>query len=210
MGFSGGKRQASISLEDNSREEMRRFFPELPRHILTELYAGKMRLGDKIIYSIKPVGNNKTIKFFESQDQKKIGMRSLTAARLPKNQALSLSGIFLLAGVAPAANPGQPTEEEIMATSFAPLTADVNFAALLGGEFTLKSNNTQVIVPETSARQFSNDLPVRYPVGYFKLHNPRLIRDEHEISAMLELGTIQNIPTDTYLWLGLHGTVTTP
>ena len=191
-----------------SRAEMKRYFKQLPEHIRSELYKSKLRFGDKLIYSIRPVADSRVIKFFETQDQRSIGLRSLSAAKLPKNQAFLVSGIYLLAGVAPAANVGNPTEDEIKATFFDALPKNTKFAPILNGEFTLKSNDVR-LVPEVSCRVFANDLAVVHPAGYFKLDNPRLIQDEHEISATVELGTVKDIPDDTMLFLGLHGTVTT-
>lgn len=191
-----------------SRAEMKRHFKELPTHILQQLRAAKLRFGDKIIYSIRGIGGSRVVKFFETQDQKQIGLRSLSAAKLPKNQAMLVSGIFLLAGVAPAANPGNPTEDEIKATQFRALPTNTGFAPILNGEFTLKANDVR-LVPEISMRVFANEFAFQWPVGYYKLDNPRLIQDEHEITATVETGTVQGIPTDTFLYLGLHGTMTT-
>lgn len=198
-------RQSSIG----SRAEFEKFMPEVPERIQDELQNGKLRLGDQIIYSIKSVNGSKTIKMFETQDQKEVGLRNISNAKLPKNQALLLSGIYILVGPAPATTSGDPTDDEIMATPFAPITSDPNYAALVSGEFNLKANKVQ-LVPETSMRLFANDLSLNYPVGFYKLHNPRLIHDDVNIEATIELGTTTNIPQDTFVYLGLYGTITTP
>jgi hypothetical protein len=47
-------------------------------------------------------------------------------------------------------------------------------------------------------------------MGYYKLHNPRLIHDDILIELTLQLGTMQNIAANTYVYAALHGTITTP
>ena len=77
---------------------MEKHFRELPAHIKSALAKGELRLADTIVYSIKPV-NSKTIKLFETQDVKEVGLRNISNAKLPKNQALLVSGIVLLASI---------------------------------------------------------------------------------------------------------------
>ena len=127
-----------------SRAEMEKFFGELPAHIKEALARGELRLADSTIHSIKPV-TSKTIKLFETQDDKEIGLRNISNAKLPKNQAFLVSGIYLLAGVS-----ADGTKEKIIATEFKGLET---FNAIANGEFSLKSNKKQ-IVPETSNAVF--------------------------------------------------------
>src|ERR1043165_7778955 len=75
-----------------SRAEMEKHFGELPPSIKEALVKGELRLADNVIYSIKQV-NSKTIKMFETQDTKAIGIRNVSNAKLPKNQAFLVSGI---------------------------------------------------------------------------------------------------------------------
>lgn len=183
-----------------SRAEMEKHFGELPKHIKEGLKKGELRLADTVIYSIKPV-TSKTIKIFETQDDKEIGLRNVSNAKLPKNQALIVSGIILLAGVAADA-----TKEKVMATKFSGVE---DFPAIANGEFFLKSNKKQ-IVPETSNNVFKTSGFNVVPAGYYKLSNPRLIHDDVLIEMALELGTMQGIAENTHVFVGLHGTITTP
>ncbi len=183
-----------------SRAEMEKHFNELPSHIKDALAKGDLRLADTIIYSIKPVGS-KTIKLFETQDDKEIGLRNISNAKLPKNQAFLVSGIILLAGVSADAS-----KDKIMATSFANIDA---IPALANGEFSLKSNKKQ-IVPETSNNVFKTGNLNLVPAGYYKLANPRLIHDDILVEMTIELGTMDGIAANTQIWAGLHGTITTP
>jgi hypothetical protein len=48
------------------------------------------------------------------------------------------------------------------------------------------------------------------PIGYYKLANPRLIEDDLLIEMTIELGTMDSIPANSYIYVGLHGTITTP
>jgi hypothetical protein len=183
-----------------SRAEMEKFFGELPPHIKEGLVRGELRLADSTIYSIKPV-TSKTIKMFETQDDKEIGLRNISNAKLPKNQAFLVSGIFILAGTSADA-----TKDKIIATEFKGLE---NFNTIANGEFSLKSNKKQ-IVPDTSVVVFKTSGNKNVPVGYYKLANPRLIQDDILIELTIELGSMDSIPANTYIYVGLHGTITTP
>ena len=86
------KRQATISKlskkpipSKGSRAEMEKSFAELPEHIRNGLLHGKLRLADHVIYSIKPINGSKTVKMFESQDVKEVGLRNISSGKLPKN-----------------------------------------------------------------------------------------------------------------------------
>ncbi len=183
-----------------SRAEMEKFFAELPAHIKEGLVRGELRLADSTIYSIKAV-NSKTIKLFETQDDKEIGLRNVSNAKLPKNQAFLVSGIFLLAGVS-----ADGTKDKIISTEFKGLE---NFNSIANGEFSLKSNKKQ-IVPETGNVVFKTTGNKNVPVGYYKLANPRLIHDDILIEMTIELGSMDGIAANTYIYAGLHGTITTP
>lgn len=183
-----------------SRAEMEKHFGELPDHIKAALSKGDLRLADTIIYSIKPV-NSKTVKLFETQDVKEVGIRNLSNAKLPKNQALLVSGIVLLASI-----PADNTTDKIMASKFLALE---NFSAIANGEFSLKANK-KIIVPETSVAAFKTENIHSVPLGYYKLANPRLIQDDILIEFTVELGTMDGLDPKTQLYVGLHGTITTP
>ena len=183
-----------------SRAEMEKFFAELPSYIKEGLAGGTLRLADTVIYSIKVV-NSKTIKMYEPQDDRQIGLRNISNAKLPKNQAFLVSGIFLLAGTAADA-----TVDSSMATNFTGLET---FPAIANGEFSLTYNKTQLI-PETSNIVFKTASFHNLPLGYYKLANPRLIQDDVLIELTVELGTITGIPANSYLFAGMHGTITTP
>lgn len=183
-----------------SRAEMEKHFGELPPHIKEALAKGDLRLADTIIYSVKPV-TSKTIKIFETQDVREIGLRNLSNAKLPKNQALLVSGIILLVGVS-----GDATPDKVMATNYDKIET---VAALANGEFNLKANKKQ-IVPETSCNVFKTSNDHLIPLGYYKLANPRLIQDDILIEATIELGSMEGIAANTHVYCGLHGTITTP
>jgi hypothetical protein len=183
-----------------SRAEMEKHFRELPAHIKAQLAKGDLRLADALIYSIKPVVS-RTIKMFETQDDKEIGLRNISNAKLPKNQALLVSGIVLLAGVSASAS-----KDDIMATAYAKVE---DYPAIANGESNLKANK-KIIMPETSNNFFKTVGLTTVPVGYYKLSNPRLIHDDIQIEYTVELGTMVGIAPNTQLFVGLHGTITTP
>ena len=202
------RRQRAINMLTNpiassrgSRGEMEKHFRELPAHIKAQLAKGDLRLADTLIYSIKPVNGSKTIKMFETQDEKQVGLRNISNGRLQKNQALLVSGIVLLAGTAADATP-----DASMAMTFDKLEA---FPAIANGESDLKANK-KVIFPETSNNVFKTVGHNTVPLGYYKLHNPRLIEDDVLIEYTVNLGTTTGIAANSYLFVGLHGTITTP
>lgn len=183
-----------------SRAEMEKHFSELPAHIKEGLGKSELRLADTVIYSIKPV-TSKTIKMFETQDDKQIGLRNVSNAKLPKGSAFLVSGIVLLAAVA-----GGNTPDNVMAATYGQLEA---VPAIANGEFSLKANKKQ-IVPETSNSVFKTQGYGLVPIGFYKLSNPRLIHDDVLIEMTVELGTMEGIAANTYIFAGLHGTITTP
>lgn len=183
-----------------SRAEMEKHFGELPDHIKAALAKGELRLADTVVYSIKPV-NSKTIKLFETQDVKEVGLRNISNAKLPKNQALLVSGIYLLAAV-----PTENTTDKIIAANFSQIE---NFPAIANGEFSLKANK-KIIVPESSIAAFKTQNMHGVPLGYFKLANPRLIHDDILVEFTVELGSMDGLDPKTQLYVGLHGTITTP
>ncbi len=183
-----------------SRGEMEKFFGELPPHIQEGVRKGELRLADTILYSIKKVAS-KTVKMFETQDTKAIGLNSLSSAKLPKNQAFLVSGIIVLAGV-----PADLTVDKIMSAPYGKIE---DFPAIATGEFNLKANK-KVIVPESSMNLFKTSSYNQVPIGYYKLANPRLIHDDVLIEATFEFGTTDGMDPKTHIYLGLHGTITTP
>lgn len=183
-----------------SRKEFEKHFRELPSHIKQGLKNGDLRMADTVIYSMKMV-NSKTIKLFETQDDKEIGLRNISNAKLPKNQAFLVSGIYLLVGDA-----AEDSKDAMMSTRFDVIDKS---PAITSGEFSLKANK-KIIVPETSNRLFETRNFHGVPAGYYKLHNPRLIEDDVLVEFTVELGSMTGLPKNPVIYVGLHGTITTP
>ncbi|HRJ29634.1 MAG: hypothetical protein KF725_03765 [Cyclobacteriaceae bacterium] len=184
-----------------SRAEFEKFFVELPKHIKEQLLQGKLRLADHLIYTIKPVKGAKTIKMFESQDVKEVNLRNISNAKLPKNMALLVSGIYLLHGVADSLD-----IDDIKTAKFETIE---NVGALANGEFKLKANKKQ-LVSDTSNRKFVTTQFDMVPKGFYKLSNPRLIHDDVDIEFEIELGTIKGLDANSVIYVGLEGTATIP
>lgn len=184
-----------------SRAEFEKFFVELPKHIKEQLLQGKLRLADHLIYTIKPVNGAKTIKMFESQDVKEVSLRNISNAKLPKNMALLVSGIYLLQG--------QAASLAVDDVKITPFNTIENVGALANGEFKLKANKKQ-LVSDTSNRNFVTTNFDMVPQGFYKLANPRLIHDDVDIEFEIELGTINGLNANTVIYVGLAGTATIP
>jgi hypothetical protein len=193
-----------VSQSKGSRAEMEKLFPELPDHIKEGLKKHELRLADTLIYSRKPV-NSKTIKMFETQDVKAVGLRNISNGKLPKNQALAVSGVFLLAGVI---GPNVPmSDDAVMSAAYGKIE---DYPAIANGEFTLKANK-KIILGDVCNCVFKTSNNNQLPFGYFKLANPRLIVDDVQLEATIELGSLNGVDTSrTFLYVGLHGTITTP
>jgi hypothetical protein len=184
-----------------SRAEFEKFFIELPKHIKEQLLQGKLRLADHLIYSIKPINGAKTIKMFESQDVKEVGMRNISNAKLPKNMALLVSGVYLLQGIATST-----AVDDLKVATFGSIET---VGAIANGEFKLKANKKQ-LVSDTSNRKFITTGFDVVPKGFYKLSNPRLIQDDVDIEFEIELGTISGVNANAVLYVGLEGTATIP
>ncbi|MEM6770599.1 MAG: hypothetical protein AAF597_08460 [Bacteroidota bacterium] len=200
---------AKGSRSRGSRAEMENFFRELPKHIRQELRQGKLRLADTTIFTIKKV-TPKTIKMFETQDDKETGLSNVSNAKLPKNFAFLVSGITLLAGELPEAPAGEEpydTNEAVKAIQFWSI---YNYPSIANGEHYLKANKKQIIPEGESNWKFVTDNNTMKNLGFYKLDNPRLIQDDVLIEFTIELGTGLLIPENTYLKTIFHGTGTTP
>ena len=189
-----------------SRAEFEKHFHEVPQAVKDELSIGKLRLADTIIYSIKPIGTGSTVRMFETQDVKKLGIRNISNGKLPKNSVLMVSGIYLMARGITAAVPGSPTDDEIMQTVFGSVGGS-GMGPLANGEVTLKAKKA-TILDGTSIRLWVTDNNMGYPLGFLKLANPRLIEDDVPIELTIELGTVSGLPADTIIYAGLYGTMT--
>lgn len=185
-----------------SRGEMEKFFKQLPKHVKQELVRGALRLADWTIYSTKQI-TSKTIKMFEPQDDKEVGVRNISNAKLPKNSVFLVSGIILLTG----ASTDISDPEANKAINFKSIST---IPAIANGEFSLKANKKQIIPENQSNRRFITDNDTTVQWGYYKLDNPRLIKDEEVIEFVIELGTQSGIPPEQFLFCALDGTATTP
>lgn len=191
-----------IKSSRRSRGEMEKFFKQLPKHVKQELVRGSLRLADWTIYSTKII-SSKTIKMFEPQDDKEVGIRNISNAKLPKNTVFMVSGIILLTGTqADLLDP-----ESKKAINFRSIST---IPAIANGEFSLKANKKQIVPENQSNRRFVTDNDTTVQWGYYKLDNPRLIKDEEVIEFVIELGTQLGIPEGQYLYCALDGTATTP
>jgi hypothetical protein len=193
---------AKPSHSRGSRAEFEKFFREVPEAVRKALQHGDLRLADYTIYSIKQTAS-KTIKMFETQDNKEVGLRNIANAKLPKNFVFLVSGIYLLAGVAADAD----DKNKIMATDFKSIK---EYPAIANAEFSFKANKKQIVPEGMILRKFITDNNHNMQLGYFKLDNPRLIKDDELIEFIIELGTMEGLDPKTFVYVGLDGTGTTP
>lgn len=203
------RKMATGHTSRGSRREMEKFFKELPKHIKEELARGKLRLADTTIYSIKKV-NSRTVKMFETQDDKEVSIRNISNAKLDKNFAFLCSGVTLLAGQLETVSDGGPDIDVTELEKAIAFKGISEYPALSNGEHSLKANKKYIIPEGEENRRFVTDGNAFRTLGFYKLDNPRLILDEQMIEFTVELGTMALLPKDTYLRVALHGTGTTP
>ena len=184
-----------------SRAEFEKHFKELPDEIKGKLVGGELRLADYNLRAVKRV-TSKTCKLFETSDTKTTGGTSVAQAKLSKGMVLLVSSITLLAGVS-----ADLTDDKVLAIDFKSLS---QYPALANGEFYFKANKKQIIPEGKSNRVFVTDNNHSINLGVFKLHNPRMIRDEELIEFVVELGTMTGLDANTHILCELNGTVTTP
>jgi hypothetical protein len=196
------KRMGKSNQSRGSRAEFEKFFKEVPDGVKKQLLDGDLRLADFTIFSMKQV-KSKTVKMFEPQDEREVGLRNIANGKLPKNFVFLVSGIYLLAGVAEDA----ADIEKVKATDFKSVGL---MPAIANAEFSLKANKKQIIPEGNIVRKFITDNNHLTNLGYFKLDNPRLIKDDELIEFVVELGTMQGLDAKTFLYVGLDGTGTTP
>lgn len=125
-------------LNKGSRAEFLAFAStrEVPDAVKSGLESGKLKLSDMMIYSIRQV-DGKTIKMFQPQDSKEIGLRNIDRARLPKQQTLLVSGIQLLAAWTQSSGTGvnlvkASDEGKAMAAKYYPIDRYWISAGLIG------------------------------------------------------------------------------
>lgn len=189
-----------------SRAQMEKHWRSVPKRVRQQVVAGKMRLGDWQIYSVKPI-DSKTTKLFESQDDKEVSLRNISNAKLQKNSVLMVHYIQILAGVAPATTLGNPSKEEVKATPFGSI---IRYPALANGEWSLKANKVLLVPEHSSMQRFVTDNDMTRSLGVIYLDNPRPIQDDLDIELTIELGTMLGLPQDIHIRVELGGSVTTP
>jgi hypothetical protein len=183
-----------------SRLEFEKHFIELPQHIKDQLLQNKLRLADMLIYAIKPV-TGKVTKMFREQDIVQLGISNISKSRLPKNMTLLVSGIYFLQGQAISLD-----AEDLMQVKFGSIES---IGAIVNGEISFKVNKKDLLTPGHSNRSFISGTD-KGPIGYHKLDNPRLVPDDTVVELDIELGSLKDIPANTVLFAGLHGTATIP
>jgi len=184
-----------------SRAEFEKHFKELPEGIKEDLVKGSIRLADYNIRGVKRV-TSKTVKLFETSDSKVTGGTSIAQGKLPKGMVLLVSSITMLVGTS-----ADLTEDKIKAIDFDSIKT---VPAIANGEFYLKANKRQIIPEGKSNRVFVTNNNQMVNLGFWKLHNPRMIRDEELIEFVVELGTLDGVAANAHIMVELNGTITTP
>lgn len=176
---------------------------EFDRSLAAKIKDNDARLVDEGIYSVKKL--EKVTKFFNSADQKDFGLTNLDGSRLPKGEAMVVTGIVLLRATPPVTSPATAsTKDEVKQADFAEWKG-ITGAAL--AVITAKAHKKE-IVSELPCYAFLNDADTK--VSFHQLENPRLIKDEGEIELELTMPSMTAVPTNTYVCVILVGTRAIP
>ena len=175
----------------DSRSEFERRISLLPKEIQEGLARKSLQAVDAAYYVTKSVSGNRVIKMMKDDDNKTVGLSSISGGKFEKGSVMLLSGIILLASVGVA----KPEEGNY----------DILPSIIRNGEFEFKANGT-TIVPITSLEVFNTTGTTRQK-GFFKLDNPKIIQDQQAMELNLEWGA--NAVADTHIRALLIGTAVT-
>lgn len=168
--------KGAASTSKGSRREFEKRIGLLPSDIQAGLGNQSLQLSDTYPYVVKQLDGSKNVKMFRDDDNKVVGLSSISSAKFEKGNFLLLYAIRLMYGVSDAG------------------TTDpfgVNFDLLpdfiRNGEFELKANNT-TLIPVTSCEAFNTKGNSRITQNTFILDNPKMLRDQQILEMNFEWG----------------------
>jgi len=174
----------------SSRHDFQRRFKQLPKATKQGLLKKQKQLVDTTIYVVKDISKSKLVKMFQDDDNKVVGMSNLSGGKLEKGNFMTLKGIQLLYGVAPA-------DKDFRSVNFGVLPAFIR-----NGEYEFTANGS-VLIPSRSLEVFDTaNMQVRR--GYNELVNPKMLETQQPLEFEAEWG--EHAPDRAYLKIIMHGT----
>lgn len=158
-----------------------------------------LQLSSYVFTQVKHItGTNE--KIFTPELPRKVGLRSLNNAKLPKDAVMVVNRLQFLA----VALADTPTDTNMSVADYGSIKS---IAGLQNGEFTLKVKS-KPIIQACSMREFVTDGDQSKLVGSVFLENPFLIKEDEPIELDLELPA--NPPANTVFKVVFGGALTIP
>ncbi|MBI4946303.1 MAG: hypothetical protein HY840_07875 [Bacteroidetes bacterium] len=166
-------KRVPVALKQNSRTEFLRKAAMLPADIQKGLLDKRLQMVDSEFYFVKSAGGFKTVKMITDSDNKAPGLGNVSKQKLEKDNHFLLSGVVLLAGIA-------PLKEDV--------TFDVIPHEIRNGDFELKINGGKAITPAARVSNEAFDTGGRTDIrkGLFRLENPKLVEAEQGLEFNLD------------------------
>lgn len=195
-----------------SRNEMGKRIPRLNDDLQKSIRLGDRQSTDACIMTIKDIGGSKEADLFENKDVQQDGFCMLQGGKLEKEEPMTLTGVTLQYGV--------HTEVVDDAATAAAVDFGVIPMALRNGIFKFDVNKEVIVAPISMEVFAQNQLVVkedsangigyayqigdsRKPLGFYNLHNPKLIPSQHLLNAKIEWGA--PVPQYATVRCFLHG-----
>ncbi len=181
---------SAATIPNNSRGELQRRISQLPADIQQGLRNRHLQAVDAAFYLCKDISGQKSIKMLKDDDNKVVGICNISRGKLEKGNIFLLNGIILLSGIAAVGE----------------TAGDVNYdvlpAGLRNGEFELRANGTTLF--SNIACEVFQTTGTHYQKGFYRLDNPKIIRDQQNIEFNVEWASPAK--AQTYMKLVLLGT----
>jgi hypothetical protein len=158
-----------------------------------DIVAGKKRIADHVIYSVRSFSEKLQEKMFKDDDKKVVGITNLSSAKMEKNQVMVATGIQLLS----AEGKGVSGEEK-------GLDYGVIADEIANGEFTLKVNGSEMI-QKSSLLPFKTTDTMAQIKGFVELENPIVILSQVPIDLQIETGVA--CEEHTFVKVALYGSI---
>ncbi len=168
--------KGAASTSSGSRREFEKRIGLLPADVQKGLANQSLQITDTYPYVVKPLDGSKNAKMFRDDDNKVVGMSSISSAKFEKGNFFLLHGVRLMYGIA------DPGVTDPFGVNF-----DLLPDFIRNGEFELKANNT-TIIPVTSCEAFNTKGNNRVVQNTFMLDNPKMLRDQQVFEMNLEWG----------------------
>lgn len=162
---------------NTSRQEFDEKFDQLPKEIQKALLAKRMQLVDTRFYIVKEISGKQSVDAFQGTDNKNVGLANLANQKLEKDNWFLLSAIRMTYGESQAGKE-QAEYKELP-------------AVISNGEFELEAGQKKIVGLLTND-VFDTRNRTDLQIGYYKLHNTKVIEPQVEIKMPIKFSAPAN------------------